>query len=154
MTVIKKPGMPHANVIKREANKNVMPLIAYMHAWAQGANEGNTSHMQAPAHLNWQSVGTKSKAKQTAQAPNTQGQVIVGLRHRPNARNPPVVCAQLCPFGRRRPRGNVQPLPELMMLASKLGKKMDLSMETVLDSPALAMLNGQIGPRSPGPGNA
>ena len=59
-----------------------MPLIAYMHAWAQWANAGNTTHTQALAHLNWQTVGTKPKAKQTVQAPVTQGQVKVGLRHR------------------------------------------------------------------------
>ena len=29
---------------------------------------GNASITQAPAHLNWQTAGTKSKAKQTAQA--------------------------------------------------------------------------------------
>ena len=69
MTVIKKPGMADAHVIKCGAIKNRMPLIAYMHAWAQWANAGNTSHTQTPAHLKWQTVGTKSKAKQTAHAP-------------------------------------------------------------------------------------
>ena len=103
-----------------------MPLIAYMHAWAQRANAGNTSHTQAPAHLNWQTVGTKPKPKQTAQAPITQGQVIVWLRHRPNARKPPVIRAQFCPLGRRRPRGNMQSLPDLMMLASELSTKAGL----------------------------
>ena len=44
MTVIKEPGMLHANVIKSRAFKNIMPLIAYMHARAQRANAGNTSH--------------------------------------------------------------------------------------------------------------
>ena len=90
MTVIKKPEMPHVNVIKRRAVKNIMPLIAYKHAQAQQANAGKTSHSQARAHLSWQSVGAKSKAKQTAQAPFTQGEMMVGLRHRPNARKSPV----------------------------------------------------------------
>ena len=103
-----------------------MPLIAYMHARAQRANAGITSHTQAPAHLNRQNVGTKSKAKQMAQAPITQGQVIVGLRRRPNARKPPVVCAQFCPLGRHRPRGDMQSLPDLMMLASEPSTKAGL----------------------------
>ena len=65
-----------------------MPLTAYsyMHAWEQWANTGKMSHTQAPAHLNWQTVGTKLKAKQTAQALITQGQVMVKLRHRPPMR--------------------------------------------------------------------
>ena len=75
-----------------------MPLIAYMHAWAQRANAGHTRHTQASAHLNGQTVGTKPKVQQTAQAPVTQGQVIVGLRHRPSARKSLVVCAQFCPL--------------------------------------------------------
>ena len=39
--------------------------------------------------------GHKSKAKQTAQAPITQGQVIVGLRHRPSAQTTSGMCTIL-----------------------------------------------------------
>ena len=98
MAVIEKAGMAATNFPKRGAVKNIMPLIVYMHAWAQRANAGNTSHTQAPAHLNRQTVGIKPKANQPAQAPITQGQVIKGLRDRPNAHKPPVVCAHFAPL--------------------------------------------------------
>ena len=47
MAAIKKAGMAGA---KRGAVKNKMPLIAYMHAWAQRANADNMSH---PRCGNW-----------------------------------------------------------------------------------------------------
>lgn len=51
MYIIKKSGVALANVIKRRASNNIMSLLAYMHARAQWANAGNTSHTQALAHL-------------------------------------------------------------------------------------------------------
>ena len=77
-----------------------MPLIAYTRAQAQWAN-GNTSHPQAPAHLNWQTVGAKAKAKQTAQGSYHSwagDSGVAGLKHRPNARKPLVVCANMHHF--------------------------------------------------------
>lgn len=42
--------------------------------------------------------GQRAKAKQTTQAPATRGQMMAGLRHKPNACIPLVVWAQLAPL--------------------------------------------------------
>ena len=44
MAVIRKAGMAGSNVIKRGAFRNKMPLIAYMHAWAQRDYRGGYIH--------------------------------------------------------------------------------------------------------------
>ena len=67
MAVIRKAGMAGTNVSKQGPSEKIMPRITYMHAWAQWASAGNMSHTQAPAHLNWQTVGTEPKAKGMAQ---------------------------------------------------------------------------------------
>ena len=52
MTIIEKMLETETYVIKNRALKKIVPLIAHMHAWAEGANSGNPCPAQPPAHLN------------------------------------------------------------------------------------------------------
>ena len=120
MAIIKKLLEATTNVIKSRALKNIVPLITHMHARAERADAGNPRHAQPPAHLNGQRIRTKPETKQAAHAPVTHGQLKVWLRHRTNVCRPAMICAQLGPFGGRRPRGSMQTLPDLMRFASSM----------------------------------
>lgn len=70
------------------------------------------NHTQAQAHLNWQTVGTKLKAKQTAQAPVTQEQGTDRgpMRHGTQITGDIYMCTVL-----RRPWEITQPLRKFVM---------------------------------------
>ena len=105
---------------------NIVPLFTHMHARAKRANSRNPGHVQPPAHLNRQNMSTKPKTKQAAQAPATERQLKVRLRHVINARKPTMIRAQIGPFGGCRPWGSMQALPGLMIFASSVTTKTGL----------------------------
>ena len=78
MTIIKKMLEATTNVIKTWALKNIVPLIAHMHAWADAENP---CHAQPLAHLKGQSVSPKQESEQATHASVTQGQLKVWLWH-------------------------------------------------------------------------
>ena len=129
MTIIKKMLEDTTNVIKSRALKNIVPLIAHMHGWAERADAGNPCHKchaQPPANLNGQCVSTEPKIEQAANTSVTQGQLKLRLWHRTNASKPTMICAQFRPCGGRRSRGSMQALPDLTRFASSMATKAGL----------------------------
>ena len=92
MTVIKKMLEATTNFIKSRALKNIVPVIAHMHAWA---GEGNPCHAQPPTHLNGQSLSTKST-------------ILLVMRRAGGRRH------ATCPLGRASLARATRPTPQLL----------------------------------------
>ena len=78
-SIIKEMLETTTNAIKSRALKNIVPLFAHMHAWAERADVGNPCHAQPPVHLNGQCGSIKPKTEPTAHTSVTQREPKVRL---------------------------------------------------------------------------